>query len=456
MMILNIAIGLVGLGVVVFIHELGHLLSAKAVGIDVEAFSLGWGRKLVGVSWRGTEYRISVFPLGGYCKMKGEQSYTKAVEQDAKAIDDEPGSFFAARPWRRIVTLFAGPLANLLFAIAILTVVWWIGFTVETFPNRIVLASEFVSDAMATAQTPTPAPADRAGLRTGDTVESINGRVVRTYADLQQIVAQNALKPLGFVVRRNGASLTTTVTPELVPETGAGRIGVFAWVDPVIADVADGSAAAAAGLAVADVIESVDGVPVSHTMEVGRALAASSGSVEIVVRRAGDRFAVVADPGRERVLGVAFATLAAPTPDYSFFAAVGRGVTESLQILTTSVRSLRLLFQGVELTSAVAGPVRISYFIGDVTTAGLSIGVGAALRSLFNFLALLSVVLFFMNLLPIPVLDGGQIVLATVEWVRGRAAKPRTVYRYQMVGSALILVLLVFAVFGDILFLAGR
>ncbi|TVQ19272.1 MAG: RIP metalloprotease RseP, partial [Spirochaetaceae bacterium] len=201
-MILNIAIGLVGLGVVVFIHELGHLLSAKAVGIEVEAFSLGWGRKLAGVSWRGTEYRISVFPLGGYCKMKGEQSYTKAIEQDAKVIDGEPGSFFAARPWRRIVTLFAGPLANLLFAIAILTVVWWIGFTVETFPNRIVLASEFAPDSTATAQTPAAAAADRAGLRTGDTVESINGRVVQTYADLQQIVAQNALKPLEFVVRR--------------------------------------------------------------------------------------------------------------------------------------------------------------------------------------------------------------------------------------------------------------
>jgi regulator of sigma E protease len=110
----------------------------------------------------------------------------------------------------------------------------------------------------------------------------------------------------------------------------------------------------------------------------------------------------------------------------------------------------------VQLRSAVAGPVRISYYIGDVATSGFAIGFGTGLRSLFNFLALLSVVLFFMNLLPIPVLDGGQIVLSGFEWARGRALHPRTIQRYQTVGAVIVFALLFFAIFGDILFIAGR
>jgi regulator of sigma E protease len=121
-----------------------------------------------------------------------------------------------------------------------------------------------------------------------------------------------------------------------------------------------------------------------------------------------------------------------------------------------SVRGLRLLFKGVRITSAVAGPVRISYFIGDIATSGFSVGFGVGVRSLFNFLSLLSVILFFMNLLPIPMLDGGQIVLAGAEWIRGKGPRPKTVYRYQLVGGIVVFGILFVALFGDILFLAGR
>ena len=156
------------------------------------------------------------------------------------------------------------------------------------------------------------------------------------------------------------------------------------------------------------------------------------------------------------ILGVAFQTLSVKSPDLNIFQAIGRGVSESVRILAVSVRGLRLLFRGVQITSAVAGPVRISYFIGDVATSGFALGFGAGVLALSNFLALLSVILFFMNLLPIPILDGGQIILATVEWVRGRSPRPKAVYRYQLVGSVVIVGILFVALFGDILFLAGR
>lgn len=456
MIVVNILIGLVGLGFVVFVHELGHMLAAKAVGIEVEAFSIGWGRKLVGYTWRGTEYRISVFPVGGYCKMKGERSYADALENNEEQIPHEPGSFFAAAPWRRITTLLAGPVANVLLAVLILSIVWWIGFSVETYENRIVLAADYGATS-AQLDGAGASPAEEAGLSTGDRITAIDGETVRSYSDLQQIVAQNALTELTFTVVRDGTMLQVPVTPELQTDSGAGYIGVYPWVEPVVGEVTADSAAQQAGFQAGDRVVSINGEDVPHVWEFRRLLSESEAEADVVVSRDGTRVRLAVEPDLAALdEGMNFQTVTMPTPDYNVFEAIGRGAAESVRILTVSVRSLRLLFQGVNLTDAVAGPVRISYFIGDVATSGFQIGFGAGLRSLFNFLALLSVVLFFMNLLPIPVLDGGQIVLAVIEWVRGRSPHPKTIYRYQLAGTVIVFGLLFFALFGDVLFLAGR
>ncbi len=458
MTVVNILIGLVGLGLVVFVHELGHLVAAKLVGIDVEAFSLGWGRKLAGVTWRGTEYRVSVFPVGGYCKMKGERSYAQALDENRSEIPREPGSFFAAAPWKRIVALTAGPVANIIFAILILAVVWLVGFSTETYQNRIILASEYAVNEEAE-----PNPADVAGLQTGDVILSMGGREVRSYTDIQQIVAQNALTEMAVVVSRDGVNYELSMTPALQTDSGSGYLGVYPWVDPVVAHVEQGSPAAAGGIVPGDRIVSVSGTAVDHTLDIGRVLSTDSFPIAMEILREGRTIQLVIQesetsgiPENGIVLGIAFETVVIPSPDLNVFQAVGAGVTESMRILVVSIRGLRLLFKGVEITSAVAGPIRISYFIGDVATSGFAIGFGVGVRAIFNFLALLSVILFFMNLLPIPVLDGGQIVLAGIEWIRGKSPHPKAVYRYQLAGSVVIFALLFVALFGDILFLAGR
>ncbi len=465
MIVVNILVGLVGLGMVIFVHELGHLIAAKLVGIDVEAFSLGWGRKLVGKTWKGTEYRISVFPVGGYCKMKGERSYTVALEENRTEIPREEGSFFAAAPWKRIVALLAGPAANILLAIVILSVVWYVGFTTESYENRIILASEHQEQAVQTDAAERN-PADAAGLQTGDVIVRMDDQQVDSYADIQQIVAQNALTPLPIVVDRDGLQYQLTLTPALDAETGAGYIGVYPWVDPKVAQVQSGSPAEQAGIQPGDVIRSVAGTPVRNSMDIGVSLAEATFPFSVTVVRKNELIElsvpVSADDaqpepaGASPVLGVAFETVQIPSPDLNILQAVGRGTVESVRILATSVRSLRLLFQGVRLTSAVAGPVRISYYIGNVATSGFAVGFGVGVRAVANFLALLSVVLFFMNLLPIPVLDGGQIILAGVEWIRGKSPHPKVVYRYQLIGGIVVFAILFFALFGDILFLAGR
>jgi regulator of sigma E protease len=458
MMIVNILIGLVGLGIVVFFHELGHLIAAKSVGIEVEAFALGWGKKLVGYTWRGTEYRIAVFPVGGYCKMKGEQSYATALENNEETIPHESGSFFSAAPWKRVVTLLAGPVANVILAVCVLGVIWWVGYDIQTYENRIVVARDYPAISTPAGEQPDiPDVATRAGLETGDYIVAIDGEPVNSYRDIEQAVVQSAQDRLELTVARDGQRIPVALTPEIDRETGAGQIGIQPWIDPIIARVMPDSPAAEAGIRAGDRILSINGAPTPHSVAVVQELSQSPPEATVTIARDGRSQQIDVSVGEERRLGIEFALKTVSTPDYNIFQALGRGATQSVEILVGTVRGLGQLFGGeVQLRSAVAGPIRISYEIGNQATAGLQQGLFEGFMAFFRFISLLSVVLFFMNLLPIPVLDGGQIVLSVVEWVRNRQLKPRTVQRYQMVGGLIVIGLLVFAVFSDILFVASR
>ncbi len=451
-MILNIAIGLVGLGIVVFVHELGHLIAAKLVGIDVEVFSLGWGRRLAGFSYKGTEYQISVFPIGGFCKMRGEESLRTAWQEEAEEIPREPGSFFGASPLQRIFVAIAGPTVNLLFAVVAFAIMWGIGFSIETFPNRIILASDYSEGTF---------PAEEAGLESGDVIVEIDGRPISSFRDIQQTVARAPEEQLSVTLRRNGREQTVTLEPRLNAQTGAGQIGVYPWIDPVVGRVEEGSSGDAAGLQAGDRILSVNGQEVEHALAFREAIGDSARPAELTVSRNGSRLETTIVPGTDPEtgqpdIGIAFEPVVVESPNYGPIQAVGRGVKETVDTVVLSVRSISLLFRGVDVTQAVAGPLRITYIVGEVATSGLATGLGEAVRSFFSFLSVLSVALFIMNLLPIPVLDGGQILLYTIEGMSGRPLKPKIVYRYQMVGTVIVLALIVLALLGDVMFLAGR
>lgn len=445
MTLVKIILGLIGLGVVVFVHELGHFLAARLMGIDVEAFSIGWGKPLLKKKIGAVEYRIGMFPMGGYCKMKDDTDFQGAYDKAASN-----GSYLAASPLRRIVVCAAGPLFNLLFAVVVLSFIWGAGFEVSTLENRIVLASGI--------ETGTVYPADEAGLKTGDRIIEINGRKTANYHDIQENIATNAEALLNIKVERDGAVKELQVRPALDKSSGAGKIGVYFWTDPVIASVTEGSPAEKAGLKSADRILRVNGETFPYTVAILPIMKQQPETLTLDYERNGAVLQAeipLADDGQSD-LGIAYEGIKYKSPRLSIPMAIARGAGESWKTLTLSVKSFGLLFRGVDLTKAVSGPVRITYMAGDIAAAGFGQSIGAGFSSMANFLALISIALCIMNLLPIPIVDGGMIVLFIIEGLRRKPLHPRFIQVFQTAGVVLIFALMLFAVFGDILYLVQR
>ncbi|MDR1956866.1 MAG: RIP metalloprotease RseP [Treponema sp.] len=452
MLIIKILLGLLGLGVVVFVHELGHFLAARLVGIEVEAFSIGWGNPILRKQVGSVEYRLGMFPLGGYCKMRGENEFQEAYERQQQAIAPTPGTFFGVSPGRRIIVSLAGPLFNLCFAVLALSVIWGLGFDVTTLGNRIVLASSISPEEQY--------PADEAQLKTGDRIVQINGRPIATYHDIQEMIAVNPEQELSLQVEREGTMHTLKVRPSLDKRTGAGKIGVYFWADPVVASVAPGSPAAIGGLQSGDRILRVNGTDFPYTVALLPIIRNQPPILSVEFEREGailqtELVLSYTDEGGAE-LGIRYQAVQYQTPRLGPLAALRKGAEETWKTLVVSLRSLGLLFKGIDLTQAVSGPVRITYMVGDAATEGFEQGVGAGFRSMASFLSLISIALCVMNLLPLPVLDGGMILLFIIEGIKRKPLHPRAIMVFQTIGVVLIFGLMAFAVLGDILYLAHR
>jgi regulator of sigma E protease len=458
-------IGIIGLGIMVFIHELGHFVAAKMNGVGVETFSLGWGPKLIGFTRGGTSYRISWFPIGGYCKMRGELTPGLAgggadtVKEAEAKPQAEKGSYPAAAPWRRILIAAFGPLFNLIFAALIFMMIWWIGFTTYSSDNRVILATDYTQSSF--EQTP---PATLAGLKTGDRITAINGTAIDNFQGILEKVSGSPGKELTITVQRNTdggvQTLSLVMTPRLDKDSGAGQIGVYSWVDPVIDAVAKGSASAIAGLRAGDRIVSVDGRPVLNTIDLSQSLKDKPSKVSVSYDRAGERqtatLVFVYDDKGTANLGLGFVSLAYRSPRLGPAGAAVKSLEETWNTVTLTIKGFGLLFQGINLRNAVAGPVRIVYYIGETARSGFEIGIGDGLIYTFRLIALLCVVLFLMNLLPIPATDGGQIIIFIVEVIRRKPLRPQLIWQLQLIGFTLLIGLLAFALFNDTLFFTGR
>ena len=278
-------------------------------------------------------------------------------------------------------------------------------------------------------------------------------------------------KLLFTISREDGTSqrtLTLPVTPRLDKDSGAGQIGILPWVDPVVQTVLPKSPASNAELQAGDRILKANGTAVSNAWDIMRALADKPQKVvlEIERQKAVQGVPLVLEYGgtpqvgldfSQKLLGVDFVVRQYHSPRLGPVGALNHGLGETWNWVTVTVKGFGLLFQGINLRNAVAGPLKIARDIGDTAASGFQIGIGVGLTWTFRLLAILSVVLFLMNLLPIPAMDGGQIILFLIEIVRGKAVPANLFWRIQVIGFSILLALIVVVTFNDILsFVAGR
>jgi regulator of sigma E protease len=453
---MTILIGIICLSIVVFAHELGHFVAARASGIAVERFSIGIGRRLIGFTRKGTDYCISLLPIGGFCKMKGEDSFQKALGRGEEIVVHEPGSFYAAHPVKRIFVAFMGPFFNFLFAVAALSIVSAIGYSVQSPGNTVILSSSYPELDSPKSTLPSPSPAQRAGLQDGDRILSVDGKTTDFYFQIQEAVSKKAGKSISILVDRGGRRIELEAVPALDRSTGAGRIGIYPLTEPLVSQIVADGAAARAGLRSGDLILKANERPIKHTVDFSSALASKPSKVVLAIQRSGAETTLTLYPdygeGDQISIGFTFKAETYRSPRMNALEALTHGATAAVTDLGDIFTSVRLLFQKVDMTETVAGPARIVYMVGGATQEGFKAGFASGVTTALNILSLVSLSLLFTNLLPIPLLDGGLIIIFAIEAIRKKALKPKALYRVTMAGFFLVALIFLFSVFNDILF----
>lgn len=443
---MTIIYGLIGLGFIVFIHELGHFITAKICGVTVESFSIGMGPILLHKTIKGTDYRLSLIPLGGYCGMKGQKDFQVALDEKLESITGDKDSFYGIHPLKRVIIAFSGPFFNFIFAAIAFMIISMIGYSYYTSENKIILANEVYPEMESIAA--------NAGLQTGDKILSVNDKETPYFTDIYEAISISANKKTDLQVQRDSEIFNIEVTPSLNKVTGAGVLGIVSWTNPLIDSVEKNSIAEKVGLKEKDLILQINDDIIKNTADYNNAIQKYDNFSMKVLR---DNKEIIIEnielnPQKEdkTTLGITFYTEKVKSKTYSFFPAIINGFVEAGKTTALTFKSLGLLFQGVDLTKAVSGPLRITVMLGDTAKAGFSAGFSTGIVTVFNFLAIISISLFIMNLLPIPILDGGLILFALIEAITKKQISPKIQYYVQFIGVGLILVLFVFAMFGDI------
>lgn len=440
----------VTLGVLVTFHELGHYVVARWCDVKVLRFSVGMGR----VIWSKrfgrdqTEWALSVLPLGGYVKMLDVRDHDGEI-----AAEDMPREFTSQPVGKRIAIVIAGPLANFLLAIAILA-----GVYVHGMPEPVARVAVAESSS-----------AQRAGLQQGDLITEVNGESVRSWAEFRWQLIQAVMREqsVRLTVQRpnneRGNWLSEVVLPaQALPEQDIDselfdRLGLSLARPPaLLGEIVPGGPAAEAGLQAGDQIQTVDKQAVADAVAFIGALQAAPGrAVSIEGFRRGERFSAVVTPRAERdgermvgrIQAQVDMSAAMVVVQSGPVEAVSRAVRKTWDTSALTVRMLGKMLIGEASLKNITGPITIADYAGQTARVGWI--------SFLSFMAFVSISLGVMNLLPIPVLDGGHLLYYAVELFSGRPVPERVAEVVQRAGLGVLMALMAVAVFNDINRLIG-
>ena len=429
--------GILMLGILVFIHEFGHFLVAKLAGVKVLKFSLGFGPRLLSIRYGETDYMICAIPLGGYVQMLGE-SVGDLGEGGAVTPEERKRSFANKPVSRRMAIVAAGPIMNLLLPFLVLPVAYLVGVNVPAYLERTPCVG------MVTAGS----EAESAGFARGDCILRINGDRVPTWSDANRALISYAGYGLDFSVQRDEQVIAILLTPEDGGLEGLESVGLMPVQRAVVGALAPGMPAEKAGLQVGDEILAINDHAIVSWYDLSPIIQQTGAAPAVYrVNRQGETqsFSVQTQRSEENpdeyLLGVA-PQLETSFKRFGLAAAMNAGADRAMELIDLTLVFLQKLFAGHVPSKNIGGPITVIQVAGQAAQTDLA--------SILSVLAFLSIQLGILNLLPIPILDGGHLFFNFFELILRRPLSLKTREIAQQIGLMLLLGLMVFAFYNDI------
>lgn len=444
---------LIILTILVFVHEMGHYTVARRNGVRVETFSIGFGPEIFGWTAKsGTRWKISAIPLGGYVKMYGDQDAASSPDHErarSMTAAERAVSFYHKRVGQRAAIVFAGPAVNYVFAVLVLGIL----FATGGQPH---------SPAVIGNVAPGGAAAE-AGLRSGDRFLRVNGTAIDRFEEVRQITALRPGERLPVIVERDGRRIATVLTParrtykdKRGNEQVIGDVGATRMIAPVAGGVTDNGPAARAGIRAGDRFLAIGGEKVRSFEDLRRLVMPNPGKpLTIEVERGTERLTFTVTPdareikqpdGKMKTVGLIGVRAPPPTRRVlGVLTAFGAAVEETWSLTVTTFTAIGQMIAGTRTTKELGGPLRIAEMSGDMAQLGLYAFVW--------FLGVLSLHLCLINLLPIPMLDGGHLLYYGIEAIRGKPLGERAQEYGFRIGLALVLTLMLFVTWNDLVHL---
>ncbi len=417
---LSIIGALIVLGILVTVHETGHFVVARIIGVEIEKFSIGFGPRLFSFKKGTTEYRISIIPLGGYVKMKGE----KPDEE----VDDDTGSYHSKSWWERGLIAFAGPFANFLFALIIFIASFAIG---KYYEDHLPVIGKVE-------------PVYEQIFKKNDTILEINGHPVQGWSQLVQYTKPGEYNSM--LLEREGKTLEIELV-EIEPRTWYSEI--LPLSPSVIGEVAPGMAAYQAGLMAGDSILAINGKKVNDWYEMRELITGSkSDEITLVIKRGEQTFEksllleenILQD---NKIIGIMQYLPVKIEERYNIGESIVYGSITTVNFVALNYAMLfKLVTKPKAIKSNLGGPIMI-YTMSKQT-------INKGWNYILSFIGAISIILMIMNLLPIPVLDGGHIFFCFVEGIQKKPLSQRLQIALQNIGIFILLFLMVFAFWNDI------
>jgi regulator of sigma E protease len=417
------------LGVLIFVHELGHFLAARRHGVRVLVFSLGFGPKVLKVKRGDTEYCVSAIPLGGYVKMAGENP------EDPRS--GQPDEFLSKTKWQRFQILFAGPAMNILLAVVVTAFVLGIqGVRIPVYFDEPAVIGSVISGS----------PAEKAGLTRGDRIISVSGDTIATWRDLELAIGiRRPNRDISVTVLRNSQPVTMNVRPVAEGRYEVSEIGVLPDANPLILRVLPGDRAEKAGLQAGDIILAINGERMATRAQLIAVISDSGDKpIQITVRRGEGEQTVTATPEQKGARGWLGVELSEPTKSFTPgpFEAVKLSVEHNIESSGIIFRTLGGLFTGETSVRQLQGPVGIAQLSGESAQEGFI--------TLLSLMAMLSINLGILNLMPVPVLDGGHILIMALEGIARRDFSMQVKEKMLLAGFVVLMMLMVTVIYNDL------